>query len=270
MTSNAGGASQRQTALITGASSGIGYELARLFAQDGYDLALVARNRPKMEQIAEDFAAKFKVTATVLAEDLSDPSAPERIHADLRRRGVDIDTLVNNAGFGTYGFFAESDLAEELAMVQVNVAALTHLTGLFVRDMVKRGRGRILNVSSMAAFEPGPLMAIYHATKAYVLLFSEAVANEVKGTGVTVTCLCPGPTATDFQARARMQRSRYAARESMMDAAEVARIGYRGLMAGKSVVIPGLRNQVLIWSLRLAPRGLVTNIVRKAQEGSGG
>jgi short-subunit dehydrogenase len=269
MTANAGGAARRQTALITGASSGIGYELAKLFAQDGYDLVLVARNRPKLEQIAGDFAAKFKVTATAVPEDLSDASAPARIYDDLRRRGVEVDALVNNAGVGTYGFFAESDLAEELAMVQVNVAALTHLTGLFVRDMVKRGRGRILNISSMAGFEPGPLMAIYHASKAYVLSFSEAIANEVKGTGVTVTCLCPGPTATNFQARARMQRSRYAARESMMDAVEVARIGYRGLMAGKSVVIPGLRNQILIWSLRLASRGMVTNVVRKAQEGGG-
>jgi len=256
----------RGTVLITGASSGIGYELARVFAQEGHDLALVARSRERLEQVAREVSDQSGRQTMVLVYDLADPASPERIHAEVRDRGVEIEALVNNAGIGTYGFFAESDLAQELRLVQVNVVALTHLTGLFVRDMVKRGRGRILNVSSMAGFEPGPLMATYHASKAYVLSFSEAIANESRGTGVTVTCLCPGPTRTEFQARARMQRSMYA-RGRMMTAAGVARIGYDGMMAGKSVVIPGLRNQLLIWSLRLGSRGMVTNIVRKAQEG---
>jgi len=257
-----------RTALITGASRGIGCELARLFAQDGYGLALVARSRPELESVARELASQHGVPVAVVPQDLAQPGSPEALCAELRRRSLDIDVLVNNAGMGTYGFFAELDLETELRMAQLNMVTLTHLTRLLLQPMLERGAGRILNVSSTAAFQPGPLMAVYYASKAYVLSFSEAIANELRGTGVTVTCLCPGPTRTGFQARAKMERSG-TARGKLMDAAEVARIGYRGMMAGKALVIPGLGNQLLAWAVRFGPRGLVTNAVRRIQEAGG-
>jgi len=265
MSDRKSGSSAARAALITGASSGIGYELARLFAQDDYRLVLVARNRERLEEIARDFSSRFGVTSIVLAQDLADPAAPKRIFAELQQRSVEVDALVNNAGFGSFGPFAEADLAADLRMVQVNVTSLTHLTGLLVRPMLARGAGRIMNVASTAAFQAGPLMAVYYATKAYVLLFSEAIANELEGSGVTVTCLCPGPTRTEFHLRAQMADSKLF-RWGMMEAAQVARAGYRAMMAGKTLVIPGFKNQAGAWLTRLGPRSLVTNIARRAQE----
>jgi short-subunit dehydrogenase len=255
----------RQTALVTGASGGIGLELARLFAADNYDLVLVARSEDKLRQIAEELSARFNISARALASDLARPEAPEEIFDELSAANVAVDVLVNNAGFGSYGLFAEGDERTQLEMLQVNVVALTHLTRLFLPGMIARRGGRVLNVASTAAFQPGPLMAVYYATKAYVLSFSEAIANELAGTSVTVTALCPGPTETGFVAAAGMEKSKLF-EANVMDARAVAVAGYRGMNEGKTVVIPGLRNRVMARAVSFAPRGLVTKVVRRVQE----
>lgn len=259
--------SSKKVALITGASSGIGYELAKLFAADGHDLVLVARSVDALQKLAAELSDKHKVQCRVIPKDLCDPQAPNEIYRELKQAGIAVDFLVNNAGFGTFGFVAETQPAALLEMVQVNVAALTQLTRLFVAGMVANRSGRILNVASTAAFQPGPLMAVYYATKAYVLSFSEALANELQRSGVTVTVLCPGPTLTGFQKRAHMETSPLVSGNlPVMGAAEVARIGYRALMKGKTLVVPGFVNRMLAFSVRLGPRKLVTAITRRIQE----
>ncbi|ACK73004.1 short-chain dehydrogenase/reductase SDR [Gloeothece citriformis PCC 7424] len=254
-----------KTALITGASGGIGYELAKLFAFDRYNLVLVARSEQKLKEIAEDFKSQFGVFVKVIVKDLSLANAPEEIFEQLQQEGMKIDVLVNNAGFATYGFFAETDLKSQLQMMQLNMVALTHLTKLFLKDMIAQKEGKILNIASTAAFQPGPLMAVYYASKAYVLSFSEAIANELKGTGVTVTALCPGPTESGFEKRADLGDSKLF-NQQLMDATTVAKIGYQGLMNHKPVVIAGLKNQLLAFSVRFLPRSLVTQIARNLQE----
>jgi len=247
------------TALITGASSGIGLELARIFAGKGYGLVLVARNKQRLEEIAAELKP---ASVKVIAKDLSLGGAAEEIQRDVPKA----DVLVNNAGFTVFGKFAETPLAEELSMMQLNMTALVVLTKLYLPGMIGAGNGRILNVASTAAFQPGPLMAIYYATKAFVLSFSEAIGNELEGTGVTVTALCPGPTATGFQERGKMQESGLVKGKKIMDARTVAEVGYRALMAGKRVVIPGVKNKLLAQSIRVSPRSMVTKIVRGLQE----
>ena len=256
------------TALVTGASGGIGEELARLFASDGHSLVLVARGRDKLERLADELKEKHGVSARVVASDLARPESPREIFEELEGAGVGVDALVNNAGFGSYGLFAETDLGRELEMLRVNVVALTHLTKLFLPAMLARRRGYVMNVASTAAFQPGPLMAVYYASKAYVLSFSEALSNECGGTGVRVSALCPGPTETGFVAAAGMGDSKLFDR-AVMDARTVAVAGYRGLLAGKPVVIPGLRNNLLARSIGFFPRGLVTKVVRGIQEKRG-
>ena len=253
------------TALVTGASGGIGEELARLFAADGHDLVLVARSRDRLARLAAELEDGHGVAARVVAADLARQQAPEEVFGELTGAGVVVDALVNNAGFGTYGLFAETDLGAELDLLQVNVVALTHLSKLFLPGMLARGRGYVLNVASTAAFQPGPLMAVYYASKAYVLSFSEALANECGGTGVLVSALCPGPTETGFVAAAGMGDSKLFDR-AVMSARDVAEAGYRGLLAGRAVVIPGLRNNLLARTVGLFPRGLVTKVVRGIQE----
>ncbi len=255
----------KMTALVTGASGGIGEELARLFAADGHDLVLVARSRDKLARLAEELGARHGVRARVLPADLARPEAPREIFEELGRAGVPVDALVNNAGFGSYGPFAETDLGQELELLQVNVVALTHLTKLFLPGMLARRRGYVMNVASTAAFQPGPLMAVYYASKAYVLSFSEALSNECGGTGVRVSALCPGPTETGFVAAAGMGDSKLFDR-AVMDARTVAAEGYRGMLAGKAIVIPGLRNSLLARSIGFFPRNLVTKVVRGIQE----
>ncbi|HYL35103.1 MAG TPA: SDR family oxidoreductase [Bryobacteraceae bacterium] len=245
-------------ALITGASTGIGLELARIFAREGYELALVARHQKRLE----DLAAELKpASVQVIAKDLSLPDAPEEIQRAVPR----VDVLVNNAGFGLYGKFAATSLAEELNMMQLNMSALVILTKLYLAGMLAARSGRILNVASTAAFQPGPLMSIYYATKAFVLSFSEAIGNELQGSGVMVTALCPGPTATEFQERAQL-RDIALLKMNVMDARTVAEAGYRGMLAGKAIVIPGLQNKLLAQSLRFSPRSMVTKVVRRMQE----
>jgi short-subunit dehydrogenase len=229
-------------------------------------VVLVARNKERLVALAGELEAAYGVRARVIEADLAQPQAPEEIYQQVGLQGVAVDVLINNAGFGTHGLFAETDLRSELEMLQVNVVALTHLTKLFLRDMLARGHGKVLNVASTAAFQPGPLMAVYYATKAYVLSFSEAVANEVQGTGVTVTALCPGPTATGFSRRASMEETRLVRSPLMMDAAAVARVGYRAMMAGKVVAIPGWANRAMTTVVRLTPRGLVTRFVRRIND----
>jgi uncharacterized protein len=255
-----------KTVLITGASSGIGYELAQIFAINKYNLVLVARNEQKLNEIAHQFQEKFSILTKIIVEDLSLLDVPKKIFQELQQEKITIDILVNNAGFATYGFFWETDLKDELQMMQLNMVALTHLSKLFLKEMVARQQGKILNIASTAAFQPGPLMAVYYATKAYVLSFSEALANELIGTGVTVTALCPGPTESGFQAKANMERSQLVSGKKIMDAKTVAEIGYRGLMNNQTVVIPGLKNQLLALSIRFTPRNLVTKIVRSMQK----
>ncbi len=251
----------RAAALVTGASSGIGYELAKLLAREGHDLALVARSAAALERLAETVREDFGIRAEVLVADLADPDSPEAIRDRLDAAGFRVDLLINNAGFGTLGEFAISDVGSQMDMVQVNVSAVTHLTRLFLPGMLERGSGRILNVASTAAFQPGPLMAVYFASKAFVLSFSEALAEEVRGTGVTVTALCPGPTPTGFQKRAAMERAPIGGRLVTGDVVRVARAGYAGMVSGKRVVIPGAFNRVGSLLPRLLPRALAPSVV---------
>ncbi|MBI3313479.1 MAG: SDR family oxidoreductase [Candidatus Omnitrophica bacterium] len=256
---------QGKTALVTGASGGIGYELAKLLAQDGYSLVLVARSREKLEQIARDLERAFSISIKIITKDLSQPQAAEEIFQELERESIPIDILINNAGFGHYGFFSEIDWKRQEEMIALNVTALAHLTQLFLSGMMQRKQGRILNVASTSAFQPGPLMAVYYATKAYVLSFSEAIANELKNTGVTVTCLCPGATSTDFQKNAVMGNN-WLFKLNLMKADVVARIGYQGLMKGKTLVIPGWTNWLGAFLVRFGPRKMVPEIVRMIQQ----
>jgi short-subunit dehydrogenase len=255
----------RKTALITGASFGIGLELARIFAREGHNLVLVARTADKLRQLASELEKAHGTRSLILATDLTDPGAAAYVLDQTTRANIAVDILVNNAGFGQYGPFAENDLEECLRQIQLNVTTLTHLTRLYLPEMIERKSGRILNVASSAAFQPGPLMAVYFATKAYVLHFSEAIANELQGTGVTATCLCPGATTTEFHKRANATGMNLL-RMGSMDARTVAEDGYRALMAGKPVVISGFKNWLVAQSVRFSPRRLVTAIARKTQE----
>ena len=259
-------AQARKTALITGASVGIGRELAKLFAQDGYNLVLVARNAARLQEVASDLEKRFGIIAKVFPLDLTSPAASQFLFDQLQREDIAIDVLINNAGYGKLGAFAEVPYEDSAGQIALNVTALTHLTRLFLATMLERRSGRILNVASTAGFQPGPLMAVYYATKAYVISFSEALANELQGTGVTVTCLCPGLTDTEFQVRAGTEKTTLFKRTRPMDAATVARDGYRALMKGKSLVISGIRNRLLMQSLRISPRRVVTAVSRKFLE----
>ena len=254
------------TALITGASGGIGYELAKLFANDHHNLLLVARSGPKLTQFAEELERQFGISAKPVALDLAASAAPQFLFDQLQREGIAVDILVNNAGYAKYGEFAEVPLPEHLGQIQLNVIALTTLSKLFLGPMLERRAGRIMNVASTAGFQAGPLMAVYYATKGYVILFSEALANELQTSGVTVTCLCPSATETGFAKRAGNERSRVFASLRPMDAKTVARAGYRGLMKGKTLVIPGARNWLTVESVRLAPRKMVTAASRWVSE----
>ncbi|MCU1311567.1 MAG: short-chain dehydrogenase/reductase [Candidatus Angelobacter sp.] len=255
----------QKTALITGASGGIGYELAKLFAGDGYSLVLVARNKKLMDENAPELRKLGAPWVMNYPKDLVDLEAPEDVFAYTERANLQIDILVNNAGYGVRGAFAKTNLDDELEMMQLNMVALTHLTKLYLPQMVARGNGKILQVASTAAFQPGPFMAVYFASKAYVLSFSEALYEELRGTGVTVTALCPGPTATGFFERADMTSTKLF-KSGAMDSKTVAEQGYRAMMDGKPLVITGLRNKLLTFSERFAPRSWVRKIVRGMQE----
>ncbi|MBI5950030.1 MAG: SDR family oxidoreductase [Chloroflexi bacterium] len=238
-----------QTALITGASSGIGLELARVFAREGFAMILVARNQAKLASLAQELQTAHQVPVTVLPADLGQPGASAHLAASLQEKGLQVDVLVNNAGTQVYSPFAEANLPELFSMLQVNVTALMELTRLLLPEMIKRGRGKILNLGSTGSYVPGPLNAVYCATKAFVLSFSEAIAAELDGTGVTVTTLCPGATQTEFVERHGLQNVRLF--QNAMSPEQVAQIGYRALMAGKRTVVAGFANQFQILLFKL-------------------
>lgn len=251
------------TALITGASGGIGEALARELAKNGHDLVLVARSEGKLRAVADELAAAHGIIADVLTADLSEPGAGAALAAQLGERQIDV--LVNNAGFGDYGPFHEAPVEKVSQMVQLNIATLTDLTRALLPGMVARGSGRVMNVASTAAFLPGPLMAEYYATKAYVLSLSEAVAYELKGTGVTMTALCPGPVASGFQAGADMGDSRLVKGKRLMSAETCAALAVKGMNKGKPVVITGTMNKLTAMSPKFMPRRFVPGMVRRVQ-----
>jgi short-subunit dehydrogenase len=244
-------------ALITGASAGIGLELARSFAVRNFNLVLTARNEGRLNEVADELRSAQKVDVLVVPNDLARPQAPAEIFDAVR--GTPISVLVNNAGFGTHGPFAQTELGVQKQMLEVNIAAVVELTHRFLPPMLERGHGRILNVASTAAFQPGPTVNIYYASKAFVFSFSYAIAVELAGTGVTVTTLCPGMTRTEFFQRAHMQPRNWA----MMEPRAVAEAGFRGLMKGKRVVIPGLLNQISSFLAKRMPPRLTSAVVRR-------
>ena len=256
----------RPLAIITGASSGIGRELADLFARDGHDLILVARRREVLELLARTLGDRHAVSCEAFVADLS--RRLEREHLAVRMRSVDdrIAALVNNAGIGTHGYFHETDMERELELIELNIAALTHLTKLVLPGMLARRAGRIVNISSVAAFQPGPLMSVYYASKAYVQSFSEALAEEVAGTGVSVTAVCPGPTTTDFQTSAGIHPDAPAVGAPSMSSRDVAEIAYRGAARGKRVVVTGFRNRIVVFANRILSRHRMTKLVRRVQQ----
>lgn len=257
---------QKLTVLITGASGGIGMELAEVFAKNGHDLVLLARSEEKLYQLAMRYAVNYKVHTKVIVADLTDPAAPQRVFEELKQENTVIDALINNAGIGNYGPFKEADLQVELNMLQLNIVALTHLCKLFLDQLPDGRSGKIMNVSSVAAFMAGPMMAVYYASKAYVLSFTEALKAELQGTGITVTTLCPGPTDTDFKKRANLDASSMFSKMFKEEARTVAEAGYAGLMKGKSIVLPGVKNKLLPHAVQFVPRFMLRKLVKKVQE----
>jgi short-subunit dehydrogenase len=258
-------ATERRTALVTGASSGIGAELARVHAERGGDLVVVARRQDRLEALRAELEKAHHITVHVLVKDLAQDDAAQQIHDELQARGVRVDYLMNNAGFGNRGFFYEQDWAVNAGIIHVNILALAALTRMFLPQMVERHEGRVLNVASMAGFVPGPLQSIYYASKAFVISFSEAIANELRRTGVTVTALCPGFTETEFGRVAGVRSIRSFSRT--FSAREVAEIGYEAMLEGKTIVVPGVLNRFFIHGLlRLAPRKLTARTSRRLME----
>jgi uncharacterized protein len=257
---------RNKTALITGASSGIGYEFAKILAKDSDVLVLVSRRRERLLEVKRELEDSAPVSVKIIVKDLSQPGAVEDIYRELESEKMSVDILINNAGVGHLGSFTETDWRHDADMIATNITALTHMTKLFVKDMIVRKKGRIMNVASTAAFQPGPLMAVYYASKAYVLSFSEAIANELRGTGVTITALCPGPTATNFAKVADMERSKLFMLKPPASASDVAHYGYDAMMKGKTVVVPGVVNKIIAFSVRLSPRKLLPLISRRLNE----
>ncbi|MBN9167273.1 MAG: short-chain dehydrogenase [Myxococcales bacterium 68-20] len=251
----------KQTALVTGASAGIGKELAQLFAADGHDVVLVARSENKLEELAAELTKAYGVKAHVIAADLGDRAAPAAVVEQVRVRGLTVDLLVNNAGFGSNGAFLDLDLKRELEMIDVNVRSLVELTHQLARPMRARGFGRVMNIASTAGFQPGPYMATYYATKAFVVSFTEALAYELEGTGVSVTCYCPGATATEFATTAGNDKTRLFQRSGVAGAKEVAADAYRAMMKGQILSIHGALNWIGMQSVRFAPRAVLRSVV---------
>ena len=253
-------------AVITGASTGIGRDLARICAREGYDPVLIARSQPQLEAVASEIRQNTKRNVIVLPKDLSDPAAPREVFDELTRAGIEVAVLINNAGFGLLGRFWEVDARQQMEMIQLNISALTELSRLFLPGFIERRRGRILNVASTAAFQPGPLMSVYYASKAYVVSFSEAIYNEARDYGVTVTCLCPGPTRTEFQTRAGASSTKLFSSGRAMSSAAVAQIGFEAMKAGKPLVTAGRVNALMAFLTRFASRQLTASMARRFQE----
>jgi hypothetical protein len=254
--------SAAKTVLVTGASGGIGEAIAEQFAKDGVNLVIVARSAKQLEANAAKWRAQYGIAVTVIASDLAQVGAAQALADKVLGQGIAIDYLVNNAGYGHFGLFAKSELDYEIGMMRLNMEALTILSKRFLPGIVAR-RGKIMNVASTAAFQPGPYMAVYYATKAYVLSFSEAIAEELDGTGVTVTAFCPGPTVSGFQDKAALHDSGLVKGRRMPGAEEVGIAGYRAMQRGQRVYIPGAMNWLMAQSIRYTPRRLVTKVVKR-------
>ncbi len=252
----------KETALITGASSGIGLEFAKLFAADGSDLVIVARREERLKEIAEELSSAHGITVHVLAKDLSKPKAPEEIFSHLTKEKIQIDVLVNNAGFGKKEVFSETDKEMHLDMLQVNVTALTHLTKLFLTGMLERGYGGILNVGSLAGFQPGPNLAVYFASKAYVLSFTEALSEEIKNPDIKISCFAPGPVRTEFGEKSELADS-LLFKISLMDSAPAVKAGYEGFRKGQTIVIPGIKQQLVPFFNRITPRFMIRKLAKR-------
>ncbi len=255
-----------KTALITGASSGIGLELAKIHAAKGDNLVLVARSKNKLDDCKLELEKTHKITVYTVEKDLSVPDSAQEVYDEIKTQNIQIDYLINNAGFGVFGMFFENDWSKELDMINLNITTLTQFCKLYVKDMVDRGNGKIMNIASTAAFQPGPTMAIYYATKAYVLHFSEAINNEVRGKGVTITAYCPGATVSGFFAVAAMEESNLVKGKKLPSSMEVAVHAYKSMMKGKAVAIHGIKNYLLANSVRFSPRALVVKVTRKIQD----
>lgn len=254
------------TALITGASGGIGLELAKIHAAKKDDLILVARSAAKLEALAHELRKLHGIKVFTLATDLSEADAATQVFAYTTGNNLEVDYLINNAGFGDFGLFAGSDWKKQHRMMELNMTTLTHLCHLYLPGMIRRRAGKIMNVASTAAFQPGPTMAVYYASKAYVLHFSEALSNELKNTGVTITTLCPGPTESGFQEAAAMEESRLVKGRKMPSSYEVAQYGYKAMMQGKTVAIHGLMNYLMANAIRFTPRSIALKVVRFIQD----
>lgn len=248
----------KKTALITGASKGIGKELARVFASENCDVVLVARSQPELEQLEKELAEKYGVDVYVIVKDLTKENAANEVFNELKKNEIDVDYLVNNAGFGDYGAFADTPWERYEKMIALNMTALTHFCSLYTSDWKGRKKGKIMNISSTAAFQPGPMMAVYFATKSYVLLLSEAIGKELKNTGITVTTICPGPTSTHFGQESGMNASKLVKNVKILDAVKVARQSYNAMMRGKPVIISGNMNKIAPFFTRFMPRTWVT------------
>lgn len=254
-----------ETALITGASSGIGYEFANIFAEKGCNLILVARSEIKLQELKKYLEDQFTVSVFLILKDLTENNAAQEIYEITELNNLKVDYLVNNAGFGAYGNFITNDWYKERAMIDLNITVLTHLTKLYLPQLLESKNGKIINVASTAAFQPGPLMAVYYATKAYVLHFSEAIAEELKETNVTVTALCPGATESNFSSIANMEDSKLFKGQNLPSSRKVAEYGYNAMMKGKTVAIQGFRNRLLAFMVRFAPRKLVAKLTKTIQ-----
>jgi uncharacterized protein len=254
-----------KTALITGASGGIGYELAKVSAGNDVNLVLVARSKDKLDKLKNEIEGKGRVWVHTIGKDLSLPGAAQEVYDEIKGRSISVDYLINNAGFGDFGLFADSNWNKQEQMINLNVTALAHMTRLILPDMICRGGGRILNVASTASFQPGPTMSVYFASKAFVLSFSEALNNEVRDLGITVTALCPGATHSNFQSVSSGRDRKYFEHNKFPSASEVAEYGYRAMMKGKVVAIHGLKNRILANAIRFAPRSLVVKFTRRVQ-----
>lgn len=254
-----------KTALITGSSNGIGYELAKVHAEKGGNLVLVSRSKNKLDELKKELEEKHNIKVYTIGKDLSVQGSAKEVYDELEQQKIQVNYLINNAGVGCIGLFAVSEWERQEKMINLNIISLTHLTRLYLTDMIKQGSGKIMNVASTASFQPGPTMAVYFATKAYVLSFSEALYNEVRDSGITVTALCPGSTESGFHVAAISDNRQLKSRK-LPSSRHIAEYGYRAMMEGKSVAIPGLKNQILTTSIRFLPRSFVVKAARKIQE----
>ncbi len=258
--------------LITGASSGIGYQLAKVYGRKGHNLILTARRGERLEELKQEILREspYKPEIAIIEMDMGQKASPLELYNTVKNRGIEVETLINNAGFGIYGKFSElsmEDMERWDEMTDLNIRTLVMLTKLYLEEFLVRGKGEILNVSSIAGFLPGPLMSGYYGTKAYVLSFTEAVKEEVYGTGVKIGVLCPGPTITEFERSSRIDKRGLFSKMKAMDAERVAEIAYRDFQRGKGIIIPGVLNKIAVFGIRFLSRKMLVKISKKIQEG---